>query len=407
MINRRAFLKKMGYGIGLSAFSLSALEYIYPHINALAQNGSEYNVAVNTPLKDRAAAKGLLYGAASFKRLLSSDSEFAKNFVTECSIFVPEWELKWKPLRPSPTTFEFSTFDWLLNFTTSHNLLFRGHTLVWHDDLPNWFNQTINRNNAEKYLLDHISTVVKRHAGKIHSWDVVNEGIAIWDKNPDGYRTSSPWYQLLGPSYIDTAFRAASIADPNAMLVLNQNHLESDGDDKCRLATLKLLERLKAKGTPVHALGIEGHLGGQGYRFNPSKFKSFLREVADLDLKILITEMDVFDYDLPGVVSERDSMVAGLYSDFLTAALQEPAVIAVLSWGLSDKYTWVSKYKPRNDGLSVRSLPLDENFNPKPAWYAIARAFDNAPKRLASTSDIDHNWNQLHSPPEVFAWLNG
>ncbi len=190
-INRRCFIKNVGYlGVGaliasrISA-SLPALGFCFPDMNG--------------PLSACAAAKGLFYGAASSRSILSSDESFTKKFIEECSILVPEWEVKWRALRPTPTDFYFDTFDWLINFSQQNSMLFRGHNLVWHEDLPSWFQSTVNSRNAEEILLDHIGTVVSRHAGKIHSWDVVNEPISIWDKNPDGLRTSSPWYELLGP----------------------------------------------------------------------------------------------------------------------------------------------------------------------------------------------------------------
>ncbi len=72
-----------------------------------------------------------------------------------------------------------------------------------------------------------------------------------------------------------------------------------------------------------------------------------------------------------------------MYEDYLSVALDEPAVIGVLTWGLSDRYTWLSSYKPRSDKAPVRPLPLDAQLNRKLAWNAIARAFDNAPARTA------------------------
>jgi endo-1,4-beta-xylanase len=377
-IDRRRFIKNAGYlGVG----GLIASRINFP-LSAMARGINGLAAAETMPLREHAAARGLFYGAASFKRILSSDTGFAKKFVEECSMLAPEWELKWKALRPLETVFNFDAFDWLVNFTQKNNMRFRGHNLVWHADLPAWFESMVNKHNAEKFLVEHIKTVVSRHAGKIHSWDVVNEPVNVWDKNPDGLRSSSPWYKLLGPGYIDMAFHAAREADPDTMLVLNQNNVEQEkpGDDETRKAILKLLERMKSSGTPIHALGIESHLGGKAGGFNKSKFRAFLNEVAGLDLKIIITELDINDSNLPGEIAVRDRIVAGMYEDFLSVALDEKAVIGVLTWGLSDKYTWLTKYAPRYDKSPVRPLPLDDKFNRKPAWEAIARCFDDAPE---------------------------
>jgi endo-1,4-beta-xylanase len=128
-------------------------------------------------------------------------------------------------------------------------------------------------------------------------------------------------------------------------------------------------------------LGIQSHLFANETRFNAQKLRSFLKNVASMDLKILITEMDVMDKKLPLEAVVRDGIVAAAYEDYLSVVLDEPAVICVTTWGLSDRYTWLSEFYPRSDGAAVRPLPLDTNFKRKLAWNAIARAFDHAPKR--------------------------
>ncbi len=342
-----------------------------------------FAVAGNAPLRDRATAKKLLYGAAGEYRTLSSDKEFAACFARECAILVPEGELKWKALRPGPDQFDFTKGDWLAEFAQTHNMLFRGHTLVWHEALPKWFADTVNKENAEQMLLKHIKTVAGHYAGKIHSWDVVNEAVFLEDGLPDGLR-NSPWLQLLGPNYINMAFRAAAAADPQALLAYNDFGLDYQDQEPKRVAVLKLLERLKSQGAPVQALGIQAHLWGDNSRnFNPKMLKAFLRNVADLGLKVLITELDVSDKNLPSDVSARDRIVAAVYEDYLSAVLEESAVIAVLTWGLSDRYTWFdwADSRKRADGLPVRPLPLDRGLKRKLAWNAIARTLSQTSNR--------------------------
>ncbi len=383
-LGRRSILKGVGALAGLSAVSA-----VFGFPNLWAQACGEEDISI-APLRKRAARRGLIYGAATGCKFLTGDKEFAAHFADECGILVPEWELKWKALRPTSDSFNFASGDCLAQFARKNNMLFRGHTLVWGDDLPVWFQRAVHSQNAKRILLEHITTVVGHYAGRIHSWDVVNEAIAPWERLPDGMR-NSPWLRLLGPEYIDIAFRAAAVADPNALLVLNQNYLEYDsiGSEECRVATLNLLKHLKSIGTPVHALGIQGHLSSEPEdgKFNPKVFKTFLRDVAGLDLKILITELDVMDGDLPQDVDLHDRLVAEMYEEFLVAALAEPAVIGVLTWGLSDKYSRLAEVGPRKDKAAVRPLPLDEKFNRKLAWSALARAFDNAPVRSVA---LDH-----------------
>ncbi|MDX2213846.1 MAG: endo-1,4-beta-xylanase [Oculatellaceae cyanobacterium bins.114] len=384
LIDRRRFFQLgLGATVGLGCSIISKVAYRNYQLQKLNDPFRGFEVTPLEPsLRQRAANKNLIYGTASDYRILSLDPKFATYVMKECEILVPENDLKWRTLRPHPNQFDFTDGDWLLNFTQTHDLLMRGHTLIWHHSLPDWFSEIVTAQNAEQYLVNHVQTVTKRYRGRMHSWDVVNEAIEPYDDRPDGLRRT-PWFDYLGIEYIDLAFRVAAEADPNALLIYNDYGLEYDTneDEARRIAVLNLLEQLKGQGTPIHGLGIQAHLDGHETRFNAEKFRQFLADVASLDLKILVTELDVADNYLPADIAVRDRIVAAAYEDYLNVVLDEPAVIAVLTWGLSDRYTWLSEFEPRTDGLPVRPLPLDENMNRKLAWNAIARAFDQAPAR--------------------------
>jgi endo-1,4-beta-xylanase len=386
LITRRNFLFGLG---GIASIGVAPINENIgksQRIQSLANPQRDFTVSRTLSLKQRAANKGLIYGVASANSYLFSDTQYAATMVKNCSMLVPEWEFKWTAgnatLRPGFDKFDFTLADRMANFAKTNNLLLRGHALIWHESLPPWFEKAVNSKNAAQVLRHHIHTVVKRYAGKIHSWDVVNEVIEPQDRRPDHLR-KTPWLKALGPNYIDLAFRIAAKADPRALLVYNEQGLDYDTphDEARRNAVLKLLKKLKSQGTPIHALGIQAHLSPGKYKFTPEKFRKFLREVARLGLKILITEMDVTDKDLPLDVNVRDRIVAATYEDYLSVVVSEPSVIAVITWGLSDRYTWISEYAPRTDQSPVRTLPLDRDLKPKLAWNAIARAFDRAPKR--------------------------
>lgn len=385
-IDRRSFLFGLGGLATVGTVVAGKATYENQQIQALDTTNRDFAVAAQPSLHERAARKGLIYGAATRTELLQSDVKYAAAVVENCSMLVPEWELKWSAgnvtLRPGVDSFDFSAADWMADFATSHNLLLRGHTLVWHKSLPSWFKEKANNKNAIQLLKNHINTVVKRYAGKIHSWDVINEVILPKDGRSDGLRIS-PWLELLGQNYIELAFRLTSAVDPNALLVYNEYDLDYDNrqQETKRKAVLKLLERLRAKDTPIHALGIQAHLSPGDNNFNPKKLRQFLQDVADLGLKIMITELDVVDKRLPFDIKTRDRIIAGVYEDYLSTVLDEQAVIAVLTWGLSDRYSWLSQFEPRPDKAAVRPLPLDDQMQRKLAWNAIARAFDNAPQR--------------------------
>lgn len=396
---RQAFLLGLGAFASVNALpmvgKLKELNSQFKTIQA-AQKSEDRNFPVvgSTTLRQRALAKKLLYGGAASYSELNPDSNFATSIKQECAMFMATADLLWNTLRPSQEKFDFTKGDWLVEFARTNNMLLGGTHLVWHYAMPDWFEKTINKENAEHLLLEHIEKVAGHYAGKVHLWTVVNEAVEPNDGRADGLR-KTPWLEFLGPDYIDMAFRAAAKADPNALLLYNDYGLEFNKPDHeaRRTAVLKLLERLKSKGTPIYALGMQSHIWYEP-RFEPKKLQAFMRDVADLGLKILITEMDVGDSELPVDHKVRDRIVAAIYEDYLSAVLEEPAVIAAITWGLSDKYTWLS-WSPRKDGTSVRPLPLDANMNRKLAWNAIARAFDESPKRDSSSS-LWNSWENLN-----------
>jgi endo-1,4-beta-xylanase len=349
----------------------------------LRQNEAPQNSgSTNVPLKDRAARRGLLCGSAVTQTHLSHDSAFQAAVAAQCNIMVPEVELKWERLRPTPDTYNFSSADWLSNYAQHHHMKFRGHALVWHEELPSWFASYVNPQNAKPLLLDHIATVVGRYAGKIHSWDVVNEVIWPPDKRSDGLR-DSPWLRNIGADHIEIAFRAAAKADPLALLTWNENWLEEEsslGDAK-RTFLLQHLKELLSRGVPIQAIGLESHLIGDHKNIAGPHFKEFLSQISDMGLKILVTEMDIRDFNLPNDIATRDQAIADLYYRYLTTVLEHKTVVAVLTWGMSNKYSWTATFNPRADHAPVRPLPYDADMNPSPAWNAIAQALDNAPPR--------------------------
>jgi endo-1,4-beta-xylanase len=335
--------------------------------------------AANT-LRQIAAAKGIAFGSALSVRSLE-DRPFVDLFARQCGIAAPEAALKWAALRPAPDSFDFKQGDSLYSFCQSHGILFRGHTLVWEQALPRWFGYAVTRENARKMMTDHIATVVRHYAGKIHSWDVVNEAVQIEDRRPDGLKMT-PWLRWIGPEYIDTAFHVAHEADPRAILVYNENWLESEEAfaDRKRAAVLSLLTRMTKARVPVHALGIQSHLFA-GTNTRNASFERFLHQVSDLGLSIMITEMDVRDKNAPADIAIRDRLVARRYSEHLSFMLRFPAVKTLVLWGLSNRYTWLATHDPRPDGLPARPLPYDAELKPTPAWDAIRYALEDARSR--------------------------
>ena len=339
------------------------------------------SISAQATLQSLAAEKHLVYGTSVESKSLTGDSAFASQVASNVGLVVPENELKWDTTEPQPGNFDFSGADAILAFAQQHNLIFRGHTLIWHGQSPAWAGA--NPNTAQQELVNHITTEVSHFAGKVQSWDVVNEPLDVLDGRADGLRLNN-WLQSLGPGYIDLAFRTAHAADPKALLVINDYGMEySDSEgEKRRTAMLALLTHMKQTGVPIDALGLQSHLNpGRDGDFSASKLAAFLQQVANLGLKIYVTELDVVDASLPAEIAPRDARVAQTYSNYLDVVLAQPAVSAVITWGLSDRYTWLTLQTPRKDGLPVRPLPLDSNLQSKQAYNAMLAAFAGAPAR--------------------------
>lgn len=312
---------------------------------------------------------------------------YTQTVLDQAGILVAENAMKWSALRPSPAGYDFAASDRLFEFAGIGKQLVRGHNLCWHEQLPGWFASVATPENAASLLTQHIQTVAGRYAGRVQSWDVVNEAVHPPDGRPDGLR-NSPWLRLLGPGYIEMAFQAAAQADPHAVLTYNDYDIELDTPEQevKRGQVLLLLRRLHARGIPVGAVGIQSHLQATGPLPGPGLVR-FIREVASMGLEAYITEMDVNTHALPGDAAAQDEAVARVYDHYLRLVLPEPNVKACLTWGITDAHTWLNQtHKPwaeRPDGTAQRPLPFDDQYRPVKAFYAMRDAIDAARAVLA------------------------
>jgi endo-1,4-beta-xylanase len=137
-----------------------------------------------------------------------------------------------------------------------------------------------------------------------------------------------------------------------------------------RKALIALLRSLRDRGVPLHAVGLQAHLFA-GRAIDRDGLQKLLSEIAELKLDVLITELDVIDAKLPGAVGERDGLVADLAGQFLQSVCDVVHPKAILTWGISDRYTWVPIYFKRSDGMPNRPLPLDADLKRKPLFDVI------------------------------------
>jgi endo-1,4-beta-xylanase len=322
---------------------------------------SAFATAKTQPLANAPAAGLIPYGSAVRVGALESDSNYRDAIIANCQMVVAEGEMKWADLRPTRGEYRFEKADAIIDFARQNKLDVRGHTLAWYGALPAW-------------------TVVSRYRGVIPSWDVVNEPLVDF---PEGATSLRPcvWTKHLGADYLSIALRTTAAVDPQARLVLNEYDIEFKGRQFAakRSALLQLVRSLRDKDVPLHGVGLQAHLFADR-AIDRDGLQAFLSEITALKLDVLITELDVVDYELPGKVSERDALVAKKAGEFLGAVCDVVRPKAILTWGLSDRYTWVPIYFKRPDGMPNRPLPLDADLKRKPLFDVIEQ-FRRQPDR--------------------------
>lgn len=336
-----------------------------------------------------AAQKGLRYGTTISAAQITGDPTFVALVLQQAGLVVPENDMKWLDMnRGAPGDDDYGPADTVAGFAVEGGLALRGHNLLWYYRTPHWFFTLPGRDAQRRAVVDRIKALAGRYRGIINSWDVVNEPIEPKDGRTDGLR-KAVFLDALGPEYLDLAYRAAREADPKARLVVNEYDVELDSPEHeaRRTVLLNLLQRMQRSGTPVDAVGIQAHLTAVGGPpFSPARLRRFLADLAGLGLTIQITELDVTDAQAPAAIAVRDQLIADAYRRFLDAALDEPAVKMVVTWGLSDRHSWIvrretNEAKWRKDGLPSRPLPFDADLRPTPAFAAMAKAFVHAPAR--------------------------
>ena len=330
-------------------------------------------------LAAHAAARGRFFGCA-FDVDALADPALADHVRGECAILVGEYSFKWAAVQPAPGVFRFGDAEALMAFAAANGQAMRGHTLVWHEANPQWLSDQLTPASGERLLTTYIATVAGRFRGRLAHWDVVNEPIHPEDGPPFGLRDTL-WLRALGPEYLDLAFHACAAADSGALRVLNEFGVDYalDWQARRRAKLLELLAHLRARGVPVQAVGLQGHLDAAERALDQTVLARFVADIAGLGLQVLVTELDVRDDRLPADIAVRDAAVAAHACAWLDAVLDSGAVAGVLTWGLSDRRSWLNARFPRPDGLPQRPLPLDPALRRTKLWSAIAAVLDVAP----------------------------
>jgi len=352
---------------------------------AAAENSESYGIAPgpcdhstsDCTLGKQASRIGFFVGGISGDRPGGSsvivDPAFAFALTHNFNSVTVENVLKWGHLSTVPGVYDFERADKVVDFAEAHKLRLRGHTLIWSriTGQPRWLADEVQAaDDPAAYLHDliekHVDTVVGRYRGRIAVWDVVNEPLQLFGTELDPH---SVFTQVLGPEYIDIAFRAARRADPDALLAMNET-LVINNDEKFG-AFLFLVWQLKTQGTPIDVIGLQGQ-----FILQPPPSRAALRMklemLASLGVTVEITELGIpvgFYKDEPDPLAAQ----AAAYEDVFGACLDVPACTGVTTWGVYDGETWLDSFFPWLP--PARPLLLDERFERKPAYDAVLALF--------------------------------
>ncbi|MEU8244147.1 endo-1,4-beta-xylanase [Actinoplanes missouriensis] len=321
-------------------------------------------------LRALGARTGLRIGTAINADELGANEEYTRIAAEQFSSVTAENVMKWAEVEAVRGVYTWEKADQLVAFAKKNRQLVRGHTLLWHNQLPAWlssdgYTTTLSNDEVKAALKKHIFAQMRHFKGQIWQWDVVNEA---FDDNGEPRQTI--WYKAWGGTgYIADAFRWAHQADPKALLFYNDYNLEFTGPKSN--AVYDLVKSLKAQRVPIHGVGFQGHLSTQyGY----PDLQNNLERFAALGQKVALTEVDVRTFTKPEAVNEPVNPLASYaqesyWSRTLKACLAVRACISFTPWGFGDAYSWVPGWF--DDPQEGAALIYDEQLNPKGQYHVL------------------------------------
>lgn len=324
---------------------------------------------------------------------------------TQFNSISPENVLKWESVHPLSEKYDFTLADKYVDFGQRHQMFIIGHTLIWHSQTPAWVFENHGKPASRETMLqrmrEHIHTVVGRYRSRVKGWDVVNEAL-----DEAGQLRATPWLKSIGEDYIQKAFQFAHEADPQAELYYNDYGLENEPKRKGALA---LVNKLRSAGVKLDGIGIQEHVN-LTWPVN-DQLDATLTEFSRLDLKIMITELDVdvlpendwrgsaeitmrlaadpqknpYTNGLPVAVQ---TALAKRYAELFAIYLKHrESVSRVTFWGVTDKNSWLNNWPI--PGRTAYPLLFGRDGNPKAGFSAvmqIAKTSTNVIQRSADSS---------------------
>ncbi|MFD5565062.1 endo-1,4-beta-xylanase [Kitasatospora griseola] len=296
-----------------------------------------------------AAGSGRYFGTAVAAGRLG-DSTYATVLDREFNMITPENEMKWDTVEPSRGNFNFGPGDQIVNHATANGQRMRGHTLVWHSQLPGWVSSIGDANTLRSVMNNHITQEMTHYKGKIYAWDVVNEAFA---DGGSGQHRSSVFQNVLGNGFIEEAFRTARSIDSSAKLCYNDYSIENWTDAKTQ-GVYNMVKDFKSRGVPIDCVGFQSHFGSGGA---PAAFQTTLSNFAALGVDVQLTELDL----------AQASPTA--YAGAVQACLNVARCTGITVWGIRDSDSWRTGENP---------LLFDNYGNTKAAYGSVLTALNNA-----------------------------
>lgn len=336
--------------------------------------------AARPSLSGAARSGGRYYGAAVRPEQLEQNPAFRAAVLRDCDVLTPEIHLKWNSLEWRKGQFHFTPVDDILTFSERHGMTVRGHTLLWDQSTPDWAKRELLAHRDWSLVSEHFVRVLGRYGQRIGDWDVINEPIDTQGGAGDLRR--NVFHRAFGPTYIERALDEARAHAPKARLLINEYGFEyaNPVDRDRRRAFVDLARRLRAADSPLDGVGVQAHLDLSKGPIDRDGLQDMAKALIDLGLDITVTELDVKEAPGAAPMAVRDQRVADETRRYLDVMMAFPEVRGVVTWGLTDRYSWLSdgpqRARPEHD--PNRGLPYDADYAHKPMYWALAETLGEA-----------------------------
>ena len=332
---------------------------------------------------------GVAINKNQIKQKKSKEVDLIKN---QFSSLTAENVMKWEEIHPKKNKYNFKISDLIVSMAQENDQDLIGHTLVWHNQIPEWVTRNpdgslVEKNKLFDNITQHISSVAGRYSGKIKGWDVVNE--AILD---DGSFRKNDFYNIAGEDYIFKSFEIAQKVDPSAELYYNDFSMYKS--EKCD-AAIVVANKIKDKGIRIDGIGLQAHWGLDYPTID--EIEQSIIKIYEAGYKVHFTELDIdvlpnlweiegadlsdnfksndelnpYRKHLPDSIS---NLLANRYSEIFDLFVKHSNKIErVTFWGLSDGHSWKNDWPAK--GRTNYPLLFDKENEPKEAYHDILRRF--------------------------------